>query len=378
MNLKNIKFTFLFLFFFIINISGVSADTTYSFDENTITLCTYSSENYSCRTSQGTSICYYKNIVVKFSGGGLSFYNEDSTNDAPNAFMSVYSVDNKYGDIPSNSASLTEMCPTNIYADADSSCSGMSVCYGSSVDDCTISGEGCLGVDKTHENTATLYENVLQKALTLFKNSYSEYSFSTPTEAESKCDSLINSSLIQSDSNSLSDALDAQLLVSLNAVYGTEMTSLPSYLSAFTADSKEYVLSQVSSFLTNCVDSDVYTEEEIAIVEQTLTTFDSYSPTTNTEFNTDVSGCDLISPLTDELNGIFEFIRVGLIGLLIALTLLDFFKALTSEKEDELKKAYTKLIKRVIIVAILFILPALINFILGIFIPDLNTCIDNI
>lgn len=64
------------------------------------------------------------------------------------------------------------------------------------------------------------------------------------------------------------------------------------------------------------------------------------------------------------LNFVFNLIKYAAIILLLVLTIVDFLKAIVSGKDDEIKKATSKTIKRVIICIIIFFLPTLINFLL--------------
>jgi len=52
---------------------------------------------------------------------------------------------------------------------------------------------------------------------------------------------------------------------------------------------------------------------------------------------------------------------------LILLSILDFIKSVVSDNEDEMKKVGTKFIKRLIVSVLIFILPLILEYILGIF-----------
>ena len=59
--------------------------------------------------------------------------------------------------------------------------------------------------------------------------------------------------------------------------------------------------------------------------------------------------------------------------LVVVLGMLDFSKATVSSEADAMKKAWNNFIKRSIAVAILIILPVIIEFLLGIFdVPGLT------
>jgi len=60
----------------------------------------------------------------------------------------------------------------------------------------------------------------------------------------------------------------------------------------------------------------------------------------------------------------FEIIRYIAIGLVLVFTIMDFVGAVTSSDDDSLKKATSKLITRLILCVLIFLLPMLIKFIL--------------
>ena len=76
------------------------------------------------------------------------------------------------------------------------------------------------------------------------------------------------------------------------------------------------------------------------------------------------------------VNWIFRIIRIiryALPALLIILSILDFIKAIAEEDESKMKEATKRFIRRLIAVALLFIIPFILNFLLKIFnIPGLN------
>lgn len=75
------------------------------------------------------------------------------------------------------------------------------------------------------------------------------------------------------------------------------------------------------------------------------------------------------------LNFAFNILKYIAIIALFVLTVLDFAKAVASSDNDALKKALQKTIKRLVICIVIFFLPRLINFILGLLgIVDDPTC----
>ena len=76
--------------------------------------------------------------------------------------------------------------------------------------------------------------------------------------------------------------------------------------------------------------------------------------------------CDTIpTELTNILNGVITLIQIGVPIILIVMGMLDMGKAVASQKEDEIKKAQSMLIKRVIYSVIVFLVIAIVEFVLG-------------
>ncbi len=76
----------------------------------------------------------------------------------------------------------------------------------------------------------------------------------------------------------------------------------------------------------------------------------------------------------DFLKQIFHFIKIVIPILIIVLSIVDFVKAMLAQKQDEIKAAVSKFGKRLIIGAIIFVLPTLIDFLLNIAQISSETC----
>ena len=70
------------------------------------------------------------------------------------------------------------------------------------------------------------------------------------------------------------------------------------------------------------------------------------------------------SSVTKLLNDFLKYPRYAVPAIIIVLGSLDFFKAVTAGKEDEMKKAQKTFIKRVIIGVAVFLVPLLVNVII--------------
>lgn len=89
------------------------------------------------------------------------------------------------------------------------------------------------------------------------------------------------------------------------------------------------------------------------------------------------SSCSLSGRIIDWLFKIIQWIRYLVPILLILLSVMDFIKAVASDSEDEMKKVGAKFVKRLIVAALIFLLPLVLEFILGIFnIDTKNFCLS--
>lgn len=77
-------------------------------------------------------------------------------------------------------------------------------------------------------------------------------------------------------------------------------------------------------------------------------------------------GCEMLSDeLLDLLADVYHLIRGVAIVLVVILGIMDFIKAAASNDADALKKSGNKFMKRVIVLAILIMLPSLIEFLMS-------------
>lgn len=88
------------------------------------------------------------------------------------------------------------------------------------------------------------------------------------------------------------------------------------------------------------------------------------------------NACNFSSRIVSWIMKIIEWIRYIVPVLLIVLSVMDFIKAVASDSEDEIRKVGSKFVKRLIVAALIFILPLLLEFLLGIFnIPINDFCL---
>lgn len=98
--------------------------------------------------------------------------------------------------------------------------------------------------------------------------------------------------------------------------------------------------------------------------------------TGNNSQNNGENVCSPLGKLKDDINGIFDAFKIVAPILVIAMSVFDFVKAVAGKVDEDLKKAFQKLLKRILFAAILFFLPVLLNWILGLVDPGYNTCIN--
>lgn len=97
-----------------------------------------------------------------------------------------------------------------------------------------------------------------------------------------------------------------------------------------------------------------------------------YDNVTNSEVN-----CSSLGMLRKDLQGIFKVFKIVAPILVIVLSIYDFIKALTGKVDGEMKKVFMKLLKRLAFAMILFFLPNILDFFLGLVDPGYSTCINS-
>ncbi len=106
------------------------------------------------------------------------------------------------------------------------------------------------------------------------------------------------------------------------------------------------------------------TNDTIGIAKTTLGLTKYQDPIIDFKDNYD---CSFLSEIADLISSAYFILELAGLALLIVLSVLDYVKVFLNDNADELKKANSNFIKRLIIAVILFLLPALVNFMLSIF-----------
>lgn len=85
--------------------------------------------------------------------------------------------------------------------------------------------------------------------------------------------------------------------------------------------------------------------------------------------------CDSLDLLLQDIEGAFNLFKVVAPIFVVVMSTYDFIKAITGKVDGDMKKAFTKLMKRFAFAIILFFLPIILNFCLGLWDPNYSTCI---
>ena len=86
------------------------------------------------------------------------------------------------------------------------------------------------------------------------------------------------------------------------------------------------------------------------------------------------SACGFSDKLLAFISNIMRWMKYILPAIVILLGIIDFIKAIASSKDDEMKKAQGRFIKRLIAAALVFIIPLIIEFVLDIMGFGYNSC----
>ena len=86
--------------------------------------------------------------------------------------------------------------------------------------------------------------------------------------------------------------------------------------------------------------------------------------------------CKSFGALKTDIQNVFDFVKILVPLLVIGLSSFDFIKAITEKDDKDIKKAFSRLMKRLICAVILFFLPVLLELLMNM-ITD-NVCIEEV
>lgn len=96
-----------------------------------------------------------------------------------------------------------------------------------------------------------------------------------------------------------------------------------------------------------------------------------------------LDNCDSIgSELNTWLKNAFKFVEFAGVGLAVVLTAVDFIQVIGGSKDDDLKNAFNRTVKRLIAVVLLLLSSVIVGFIIDIVAPvsdvDLPNCVEGV
>ena len=80
------------------------------------------------------------------------------------------------------------------------------------------------------------------------------------------------------------------------------------------------------------------------------------------------------SELLEKLQSYFNIFKSVVPIIILVLSILDFASSILNSDNDQIKKSQLKLVKRLVLTAIFFLLPIILNFILGLINSSVSTC----
>lgn len=108
-------------------------------------------------------------------------------------------------------------------------------------------------------------------------------------------------------------------------------------------------------------------QQTVEIIEESTKTETEEKPNGETVSTTTVnfkSGCEAIygGGIGEYINHLFTFVKYAGLALVVILSTMDFLKVIAADKDDALKVAFNRLVKRCIALVLLFLTPSLIRF----------------
>lgn len=90
-----------------------------------------------------------------------------------------------------------------------------------------------------------------------------------------------------------------------------------------------------------------------------------------------LDNCSSLGELRTWLQNAFKFVQYAGIALAVILTTMDFIQVIGGSKDDDLKNAFNRTVKRVIAVILLLLTGVLVGFIIDIVAPvsDIPNCV---
>ena len=147
----------------------------------------------------------------------------------------------------------------------------------------------------------------------------------------------------------------------------------------------EAVHSKVGA-VTNAIDDLTERAKKEGLTDNIFSELETYSNVLKKSNKSDgthslSSGCSSIygGGLGDWINNFFTFVKYVGLALVVVLSTMDFLKVVIGDKDDELKKAFSRFVKRFIAVILLFLTPVLIDLAFSVISETpVDICVDYI
>ena len=92
--------------------------------------------------------------------------------------------------------------------------------------------------------------------------------------------------------------------------------------------------------------------------------------------NGETINCNEWGEVLDDFQNIFDFCKIIIPLLIIGLSVMDFIKAVAGKDDKDLKKAGTRLMKRLALAIAFFFLPLLLNYFLELMGAGVDVCVE--
>lgn len=177
-------------------------------------------------------------------------------------------------------------------------------------------------------------------------------------------DNIVNTNILRNNGGERIIRVES---IDLDANPNTENeVTYPDLLESIYAHNLKLALQKLK---TECSNININNENINNIVENTTQNItEAAIKNTKIEFDNELDCNNIFAGGVAELiSNAYLLIEIAAIVILIVFTILDYAKVILNGDTDEIKKVNQKLMKRIIIVAVIFLLPAIVNTVLRIF-----------
>ncbi len=393
MNLKAIRYLTFALFLLFLGMSHGEAiiDDDCVANNTCIVVCNYvnsykASGSHATGYQQPTS---YRDITIYYMLGTNEFkvkwqttHTEPSTYEkGPGTLRYIFSNDdnNIYGGYGQSPSIDTFVCPANGYLDMNSFNGNNELCFDMDGVACSEDNSGfgtTFGKGNSFISQEKNYDfedqirNYRDNIFSDIINEISSGEFDPETNMEEK--------VINDFQTNFLYGYDVPPFIINSAAYAY-LTEVEELQSAYNEARDEALANAEEDLAAGVITQEEYDEivanwdnDVNAVVENVQAGFEKLgvASSANLDFYTDTSCESYLGVITDHndpayyLNFVFQLMKYAAIVLLLVLTTVDVIKTMSTKTDDLKDKVIKKVVKRFIIVVIIFFLPELVNFIL--------------